>query len=61
MTGCAGHTFWEKLGFHVADRFPHPHFQECGEFVIKIEDQAKAMGIDPEKAKDRMVMRLKLR
>ena len=60
VTGCAGHTFWEKLGFRVADRFPHPHFRERNDFVIKIEEQGKAMGIDPERATDRLVMRLDL-
>ena len=60
MTGNAGHTFWEKLGFRVADRFPHPHFQERTDFVIKLEEQGKSMGIAPEKATDRMVMRLDL-
>jgi hypothetical protein len=59
-TGCAGHTFWEKLGFHAADRFPHPAFRERNDFVAKIEEQAKAMGIGPERARDRIVMRLDL-
>jgi GNAT superfamily N-acetyltransferase len=60
VTGNAGHTFWEKLGFRVADRYPHPHFQERTDFVIKLEEQGKAMGIAPEKATDRIVMRLDL-
>jgi len=60
VTGCAGHTFWEKLGFHIADRFPHPHLQEQDEFVAKIEEQAKAMGIEPTRARDQLVMRLDL-
>jgi len=60
VTGNAGHTFWEKLGFRVADRFPHPHFQERTDFVIKLEEQGKTMGIAPEKATDRIVMRLDL-
>jgi GNAT superfamily N-acetyltransferase len=59
-TGCAGHTFWEKLGFHIADRFPHPHLQERNDFVTKIEEQAKTMGIEPARARDRLVMRLDL-
>jgi GNAT superfamily N-acetyltransferase len=60
VTGNAGHTFWEKLGFHVADRFPHPHFRERTGFVIKLEEQGKALGIDPERATNRIVMRLDL-
>jgi GNAT superfamily N-acetyltransferase len=59
-TGNAGHTFWRKLGFHVVDRFPNPHLQERNQFVIKIEEQAETMGIDPASARDRIVMRLDL-
>jgi hypothetical protein len=59
-TGNAGHTFWEKLGFQVAERFPNPHLQERNEFVITAEEQAKAMGLDPARARDRIVMRLGL-
>ena len=60
MTGSAGHTFWEKLGFRLADRHPHPYLQERDEFVITLEEQAKSMGIDAERAKDRLIMRLDL-
>jgi len=60
VSGSAGHTFWEKLGFHVAERFPHPAFQKRNDFVIKIEEQGKAMGIAPERATDRIVMCLNL-
>lgn len=59
-TGNAGRTFWEKLGFSVADRFPHPHFRERTDFVVQIEEQGKAIGIDPERATDRILMRLNL-
>ena len=55
-----GYTFWEKLGFHIADRHPHPHLQGQDEFVQKLEEQAKAIGISPERARDRIVMRLDL-
>jgi GNAT superfamily N-acetyltransferase len=58
ITGSAGITFWQKLGFHVADRHPHPYLQERNEFVETLEKQAAAMGISPECAKDRIVMRL---
>jgi len=61
MTGSAGHTFWEKLGFRLVDRHPHPELQDPGEFpefVATLEAQAKASGIPPERARDRLVMRL---
>jgi GNAT superfamily N-acetyltransferase len=60
MTGSAGLTFWEKLGFRIVDRHPHPHLQERNEFVETLEEQAKSIGISPERAKDRLVMRLDL-
>ncbi len=63
ITGSAGHTFWEKLGFRVVDRHPHPELQDRGgfpEFITKLEDEAKAVGIPPRRARDRIVMRLGL-
>ena len=56
ITGSAGHTFWEKLGFHLADRRPHPDLQGHDEFVVRLEEQAKSLGIPIEKAKDRLIM-----
>lgn len=60
ITGSAGHTFWEKLGFHMVDRHPHPHLQDGGEFVEALEEQARLVGIPSERARDRLVMRLDL-
>jgi hypothetical protein len=60
VTGSAGITFWQKLGFHVADRFPHPLLREHSEFVKELKDQAIRAGIDTEKAKDCILMRLDL-
>ncbi len=61
VTGCAGHMFWEKLGFHIADRHPHPHLQNRDdEFIRMLEKQARSIGISPERARDRLVMRLDL-
>lgn len=63
ITGSAGHTFWEKLGFHLADRHPHPELQnrsQFGEFIKTLEEQAKSLGIPPERATDRLIMRLNL-
>jgi len=44
----------------LAARYPHPHLQEPGDFVRKLEAQAKSLGISPARAKDQLVMRLKL-
>lgn len=66
ITGCTGHRFWEKLGFSVANRIPHPDLQfdnakARDPFVTALETQAKSAGIPPERAKDKIVMRLDLR
>jgi GNAT superfamily N-acetyltransferase len=60
VTGSTGYMFWEKLGFYVADRHPHPHLNGHDDFVRNLEEQAKAIGISPEMARDRIIMRLDL-
>ena len=60
ITGSAGHTFWEKLGFHQVDRHPHPELKKGDPFVVTLCEQAKAMGISSERAMDRIVMRFDL-
>jgi GNAT superfamily N-acetyltransferase len=60
VTGSAGRTFWEKLGFRVADRFPHPYLCEPSEFLTRLEDEAAAAGMDLAKARDCLIMRLDL-
>jgi len=60
ITGSAGRVFWEKLGFHLAGRYPHPALQEPSDFVTTLEEQAKSVGIPPERARDQLVMRLDL-
>jgi GNAT superfamily N-acetyltransferase len=60
VTGSAGHTFWEKLGFRVVDRRPHPYLLEPSEFRTTLDEQAKSSGIPPERARDRLIMRLNL-
>jgi len=60
ITGSAGHTFWEKTGFHIAERHPHPDLQSRDAFVVTLEQQAEAMGIPSERARDRLIMRFDL-
>jgi len=60
ITGCAGHTFWKKLGFSVVGRHPHPDLRDRNPFVIMLEEQAKSAGISSERAKDQIIMRLDL-
>jgi len=61
ITGSAGITFWKKLGFRLINRYPHPYLQEPSDFVEKLEEQAKSIGISPERAKDKIVMGFELR
>ena len=60
ITGSAGRTFWEKSGCHLVDRHPHPELQDHQQFVETLEEQARSIEILPERAKDRLVMRLDL-
>jgi len=63
VTGSAGHTFWEKLGFRLVDRHIHPELENPSkfpQFVKALEEQAKSIGLSPETARDRLVMRLDL-
>jgi GNAT superfamily N-acetyltransferase len=60
MTGSAGRSFWEKLGFRMVHRYPHPDLQQRDPFVVTLEEQAKAIGIPGEKARDCLFMRLDL-
>ena len=63
ITGSAGQTFWKKLGFHLVDRHPHPELQDrsqFSEFIATLEEQARSIGIPPERANHRIVMRLDL-
>ena len=48
------------VGFHMADRHPHPDLQSRDPFVVTLEEQAKAIGIPPERARDRLIMSLDL-
>ena len=60
ITGSAGHTFWEKLGFRLVDRHPYPELQDRNkfpEFIMRLEEQANSIGLPPETARDRLVMR----
>ncbi len=60
VTGSAGISFWEKLGFRIVDRFPHPHLQEPSEFREKLVAEAVDADVDPERATDSIVMHLDL-
>jgi hypothetical protein len=60
ITGSAGYPFWEKLGFRIVDRHPHPYLQDPSDFLETLEKQAVSVGIPVERARDRIIMRLDL-
>ena len=59
-TGNAGRGFWEKLGFGIVKTEPNPAFQEENDFVRKLREEAKAMGLDAEAFRNSYTMRLDL-
>jgi hypothetical protein len=62
VTGQAGRTFWEKLGFHVAGSIMEPAFAENAHegFVGLLLKEAAERGLDAKAAKTRHTMRLDL-
>jgi len=61
MTGGAGRSFWEKLGFSAIGRSPLPALEDYPDFVKTLDDQAKLAGIPIERARDQIIMRLDLK
>ena len=62
VTGQAGRTFWEKLGFRVIDQGIEAAFVEDGNdgFVKAMMKEAAEKGMDPETAKTKYTMRMDL-
>jgi len=62
VTGQAGRTFWEKLGFRVTERSVEPCFEEEDSegFVAGLLKEAAERGMDAEAAKAKYTMRLDL-
>lgn len=60
ITGSAGVTFWKNLEFTLVERTAHPELQKPSEFLVMLEEQAKAAGIAVERAKEQLLMRLDL-
>ncbi|GAH68962.1 unnamed protein product, partial [marine sediment metagenome] len=62
VTGQAGKTFWDKLGFRVVESTTEPAFAEGGHkaFVETLLKEAADRGIDADIAKTRYTMRLDL-
>jgi hypothetical protein len=62
VTGAAGRTFWEKLGFRVVETGVESAFVEDGNegFVRAVLKEAAALGMDADEATAKYTMRLDL-
>ncbi len=60
ISGSAGRTFWERLGFHIARTDIEPELLKEGEIIQAIRQEAAARGISPEQVADKYTMRLDL-
>jgi hypothetical protein len=60
ITGQTGRSFWEKLGFRLAETAHETALDEDNEFVRKLRDEASARGLDPAAITNKYTMRLEL-
>lgn len=61
VTGVAGRTFWEKLGFRVAAMGVEPGFEQYPDILRAMIEQGRALGLSAEDVKRKYAMRLGLR
>lgn len=60
MTGSAGRTFWEKLGFRVVGSEPEPAFAQESDLVRALRAEATGLGLPPDSFRTRLTLRLDL-
>jgi len=60
ISGQAGRSFWEGLGFRLVGTGREPLLEEENDFVRTMREQAAASGIDPVSIVDRYTMRREL-
>lgn len=60
ISGQAGRSFWESLGFRLARTGREPLLEEENDFVRTMREQAAARGIDPASIADKYTMRREL-
>ena len=60
ITGSAGKGFWAKLGFRLIKAEPEPAFEEAGDLLRTMREEADARGLDPAVVTNRYLMRLDL-
>ncbi len=61
VSGMAGRSFWEKLGFRVAETGVEPELQKDNDLVQAMRREASARGIPRERLADKYTMRFDLR
>jgi GNAT superfamily N-acetyltransferase len=57
VTGNAGRSWWESLGFKVTESLEEEAMKEYDDFVRTLEDQAREEGMDPEDVTRKFIMR----
>jgi ribosomal protein S18 acetylase RimI-like enzyme len=60
VTGAAGRSFWEKLGFRVVATSVEPALLGEGDFAAALRREAQAHGLDPDRIGNRYTMRREL-
>ena len=60
ISGQAGRSFWEGLGFRLVGTGREPLLEEENDFVRTMREQAAAAGIDPDSVADKSTMRREL-
>ena len=60
ITGSAGLTFWEKLGFEVVEKGVEPELQQESDLVHLLRRQAAELGLLPDDVANRYTMCLEL-
>ena len=60
VSGAAGRSFWEKLGFQVAGTGVEPELEKESDILQAMRKEARARGIPPERLADKYTMRLEL-
>ncbi|HEX9933830.1 MAG TPA: GNAT family N-acetyltransferase [bacterium] len=60
VTGQAGKSFWEKLGFRLFRMDREPSLEEQTDFTQKMRKEAMALGLDPMAVSNKYIMKFNL-
>jgi ribosomal protein S18 acetylase RimI-like enzyme len=56
ITGNAGRSWWERLGFHVRESLEEEAMKEYPDFLETLEIQAREEGMDPQEVSQKFIM-----